>query len=49
MFGKADTLIDKIISFSRIEFSNSQTINLDGLDTGVLSSDFTLHSRRKKT
>ena len=32
LFGKADTLIDKI---------------LDGVDTGVLISDFTLHLRRK--
>ena len=27
--------------------SNSQTIILDGVDTGVLISDFTLHLRRK--
>ena len=47
LFGKADTLIDKILSCSRIKLSNSQTIILDGVDTGVLFSDFTLHSRRK--
>ena len=47
LFGKADTLIDKILSCSRIKFSNSQTIFLDGVDTGVLISDFTLHLRRK--
>ena len=47
LFGKADTLIDKILSCSRIKLSNSQTIILDGVDTGVLTSDFTLHSRRK--
>ena len=41
LFGKADTLIDKILSSSRIKFSNSQTIVLDGVDTGVLISDFT--------
>ena len=46
-FGKADTLIDKILSCSRIQLSNSQTISLDGVDTGVLISDFTLHWRRK--
>ena len=46
-FGKADPLIDKILSCSRIKFSNSQTIILDGVDTGVLISDFTLHLRRK--
>ena len=47
LFGKADTLIDKILSCSRIRLSNSQTINLDGVDTGVLFSDFTLQLRRK--
>ena len=47
LFGKTDTLIDKILSCSRIKLSNSQTIILDGVDTGVLISDFTLHLRRK--
>ena len=47
LFGKADPLIDKILSCSRIKLSNSQTISLDGVDTGVLISDFTLHLRRK--
>ena len=47
LFGKADTLIDKILSCPRIKLSNSQTIILDGVDTGVLTSDFTLHLRRK--
>ena len=42
-----DNLIDKILSCSRIKLSNSQTKNLDGVDTGVLISDFTLHLRRK--
>ena len=46
-FGKADPLIDKILSCSRIKFSKSQTIFLDVVDTGVLISDFTLHFRRK--
>ena len=46
-FGKATSLIDKILSCSRIKLSNSQTIILDGVDTGVLISDFTLHLRRK--
>ena len=47
LIGKADPLIDKILSCSRIKLSNSQTIILDGVDTGVLISDFTLHLRRK--
>ena len=44
---KADSLVDKILSCPRIKLSNSQTIILDGVDTGVLISDFTLHLRRK--
>ena len=47
LFGKADSLIDKILSCSCINLSNSQTIILDGVDNGVLISDFTLHLRRK--
>ena len=47
LFGKADTSIDKILSCCRIKLSISQTIILDGVDTGVLISDFTLHFRRK--
>ena len=49
LFGKADTLIDKILSCSRIKLSISQTKILDGLDTGVLISDFTLILRRKNS
>ena len=47
LFGKAATLIDKILSCSRIQLSNSQTIILYGVDTGVLISDFTLHLCRE--
>ena len=47
LFSKADPLIDKILSCSRIKLSNSQTILLDEVDTGVLISDFTQHLRRK--
>ena len=47
LFGKAYTLIDKFLSCSGIKPSNSQTIILDGVDTGVLISDFTLHLLRK--
>ena len=47
LFGKADPLKDKILSCSRIKLSNSQTIILDGVDTRVLISDFTLHLRQK--
>ena len=47
LFGKADTLKDKILSCSRIKLSSSQKIVLDGVDTRVLISDFTLPLRRK--
>ena len=47
IFCKADSLVDKILSCERIKTSNSQTKILDGVDTGVLTSDFTLHLRRK--
>ena len=47
LFGKADSLIDKILSCCRIKLSNSQTIILDGVDNGVLIPDFILHLRRK--
>ena len=48
-FGKADPLIDEILSCSRIKLSNSQTKILDGVDTGVLISDFTLHLHQKNS
>ena len=47
LFGRADSLVDKILSCSRIKLSNSQTKVLDGVDTGVLILDFNLHLRRK--
>ena len=47
LFSKTDPLIVKILSCSPIKLSNSQTIVLDGVNTGVLISDFTLHLRRK--
>ena len=47
LFGKADTLKDKILSCSRFKLSNSQTIILEDVYIGVLMSDFTLHLRRK--
>ena len=47
LFGKADTLKDKILSCSGIKLPSSQTVILDGVDTRVLISDFSLHLRRK--
>ena len=37
LFGKADTLMDKILSCSRIKLSISQTIIFDDVDTGVFT------------
>ena len=47
LFGKTDTLRDKTLSCSRINHSKTQTIILDGADTGVLNSDFTQLLRRR--
>ena len=47
LFGRADSLTDEILSCSRSKLSNSQTIILDGVHTGVLISDFTTYLRRK--
>ena len=41
-----DSLIDKNLSLSRIKLLLSQTLILDGVDTGVSILDFTLHLRR---
>ena len=49
LFVKADHLKDKTLPCSRIKLSNLQTIILDGVDTGVLISDFLLHLRRKNS
>ena len=47
LFSKADSLVDKILSCPHIEFSNSQTLILDGVETGIFLSDFAQQLRRK--
>ena len=47
LFGRADSLIEKILSYFRVKLSYLQTIVLDGVDTGVSITDFSLHLRRK--
>ena len=47
LFSKADSLVDKILSCPRIKLSNSQTLNLDGVETGNFLSDFAQELRRK--
>ena len=40
LISKTDCLNDKILSSPRMELSNSHTVLLDGVETGVLMSDF---------
>ena len=47
LFSKADSLVDKTLSCSRIKLSNSQTLVLDGVETGIFLSDFAQQLRRK--
>ena len=47
LFSKADSLVDKILSCPRIKLSNSQTLVLDGVETGIFLSDFAQQLRRK--
>ena len=47
LFSKADSLVDKILSCPRIKLSNSQTLILDGVETGFFVSNFAQQLRRK--
>ena len=47
LFSKADTLVDEILSCPRIKLSKSQTLILDGVETGVFLSDFAQQLRRE--
>ena len=47
LFSKADSVVDKILSCPRIKLSNSQTLILDGVDTGIFLLDFAQQLRRK--
>ena len=40
LFAKADSLVDELLASPRIKLSLSNTIVLDGTDTGVLLQDF---------
>ena len=44
---KADSLVDKTLSSPRIKLSISQTLILDGVETGLILSDFSQQLRRK--
>ena len=47
LFAKADSLVDKILSCPYIKLSNSQTLLLDGVETGVLMSNCAQQLRLK--
>ena len=47
LFSKADFIVDKILSCPRIKLSNSQTLDLDGVETGIPLLDFAQQLRRK--
>ena len=47
IFSKADSLVDKILSCLRIKLSNSQTLILDGVETGIFLLDLAQQVRRK--
>ena len=47
LFSKADTLVDKILSCSRIKLSISQTLVLDDVESGIFLSDSAQQLRRK--
>ena len=47
LFSKADSSVDKILSCPRIKLSNSKTLILDVVETGIFLSDFAQQLRRK--
>ena len=47
LFSKADILVGKIVSCPSIRLSNSRTLILDGVETGISLLDFAQHLRRK--
>ena len=49
LVAKADSLVDKFFYCSRIKVSNSRAINLDGVETAVIPSDFAQQLRLKKS
>ena len=46
-FSKADSLVDKILSFLRVKLSKSQTLKFDSVKIGFLLSNFAQQLRRK--
>ena len=47
LFAKADSLVDKVLSSPHIKLSTSNSLILDGTDTGVSLTDFAQTLKRK--
>ena len=47
LFSKTDSLVDKFLSCPRIKLSNSQTLNLDGVESGIFLLDIAQQLCRK--
>ena len=47
LISKADSSVDKLLSCTRMKLSNSQTLILGGVETGVFLLDFAQQLRRK--
>ena len=47
LFAKADSLVNELLASPRIKLSLSNTIVVDGIDTGVMLHDFAQHLRKK--
>ena len=47
LFTKADSLVGKVLSCPRIKLPTSHTLIVDGVETGMLLSDFAQQLRRK--
>ena len=49
LISKADSLVEEILSCPGIKLSNSQTLNLDGVETAIFLSHFAQQLSRKNT
>ena len=49
LISKADSLVDKILSCPRIKLSDSKTLIVEDVETGIFLSDFAQKLRRKNS
>ena len=47
LISSATLLLNKFLEFPRLKLSNSNAINLDGIETGLLLKNFVQHLKRK--